>query len=344
MRESLLFNLILFAVVALASCSPAENGEVEEEEAIRVRTEEVTKSEVDEVAWFTGTIQPFYKNHISPANPGRIDEIFVKEGDRVSEGELLVQMDETQLHDTRVQLNELERELARLDTLLEVGSVSQQEYDRVENQHERIKANYENLLRNTQLRSPVDGFVTGRFFDDGEMFTGSPTTEEGKTAILTVEKLNPLKVFIDISEVYFPRVEKNMGAKINLDIYPDNTFEGTVYNIHPTIDRASRTFTIEVKVYNDDFTVRPGMFSRVGIDFGKQEMITVPDVAVMRQRGTDDRYVFVVEDGIAKRRTVETGRLGDEKIAIHGGVEVGEELVVAGQARLIDESAVIVEE
>ncbi len=239
-----------------------------------------------------------------------------------------------------VQLDNLREDLRRLDTLLRVGATTQQQYDQLKTQYEVAQSNVENLEENTQIRANIPGVITGRYNSDGEIFTMSPSTPEGKVAIVSLKQIQPVKITIGVSERFFPMVERGQQAIVRSDIYPDRDFTGRISKIYPTINRTSGTFRVEIAVDNDDLALRPGMFSRVTLNIGKLEGLLVPALAVRKQTGSDERFVFVVEDGIAHRRPVTLGRTFDDKLEILSGIEAGEQLVVTGQHNLMDQMEV----
>lgn len=337
--------LLVISAIIVASCSankPAEPKQDEESAKVLVRIQRVETREVEQEVLFTGNVEAFKQNHISSSSPNRINKIFVEVGDMVKQGQLLVQMDETMFAQTKTQLLNLEREYARLDTLNQVGSISQQQVDQVKTQLEVLRTTFRSMTENTQLRSPIDGIVTGRYFNDGEMYSMTPTLT-GKPAIVSVMQIQPVKVLVNIPEIYFPRVKPGMETSITLDIYPDKEFLGKVYLVYPTIEPMTKTFTVEVEIPNQQMLVRPGMFARVKFGFGKMERVMVPDLAVQKQTGTNERYVFAVEDNVAVRKTISLGRRINDNFEVISGIDVNDMVVIAGQARLLDGTPVEIE-
>ena len=161
--------------------------------------------------------------------------------------------------------------------------------------------------------------------------------------ILTVMQMSPVKVMVNISEIHFPRVRTGMEVRVKLDVYPDREFTGRVNIIYPTIDQLSRTFSAEVTIANADMSIRPGMFARVELNFGTLNNVVVPDLAVVKQPGTNTRYVFTIENGVAHRRELELGRLMGENFEVLSGIEPGAVVVIAGQSRLLDQTPVKIE-
>jgi RND family efflux transporter MFP subunit len=300
----------------------------ENKDAVKVKTAIAGLRNVEQTATYTASVQADVINQITPAIPGRIERIFVEIGDRVKAGQLLVQMESSNLQQQKTQMNNLQRDYDRYAELLKVGGVAQQQVDQAKTQIDVLKAAIQNIEDNTQLKSPIGGIVTARNYDNGDVF--------GQKPILTVQQLNPLKAVIYVSESYFTKVKTGMTVNINLDVYGNEVFTGRVSLIYPTIDAATHTFGVEVAIHNGNLKVRPGMFGRVTLNFGTVKSIVVPDVTVLKQAGANDKYVFVVENGLARYRRVELGQRLENNYEILSGINSGEVVITAGQSRLID--------
>lgn len=324
----------LAALLALPSCGA--KGEQETESVKRkVTVEEVKLESVDQLSSFTATVEAKTVNNIAPAMGGRIRTIHVDVGSRVSKGQTVVTMDAANFSQQETQLATLKRDYERYRELYEVGGVSKQQLDQLKTQLDVAQTALDNTGENTSLISPISGIVTARNYDPGDVAGGMP--------ILTVENINPVKVIIHVSESYYSRVTVGMPAAIVVDALAGEKFEGKISLIHPTINSVSRTFPVEIEVNNSDQRLRPGMFSRVTLNFGTNEHPVVPDMAVLKQSGSNDRYVFLEKDGKASYTKVELGtRLGD-KYEIVSGLQVGDRVVVQGNTGLIDGVEVQVE-
>jgi RND family efflux transporter MFP subunit len=274
---------------------------------------------------------------MASSTPGRIQRIHVEPGQFVSQGQLLVEMDKTQLIQAELQLANLEVDYRRIDTLLKAGSVSQQQFDQIKTQYELAKTNVEFLRENTRLLSPFAGSVSGKYFENGEMFSGAPNTPVGKAAIVSLMQTNPLKASVSIAERFFPKVKRGMRVEFSTDIYPGEIFVGTVSAIYPQIDAATRTFRIEATLPNAAAKLRPGMFARATLQLQEVDAFVIPAIAVMKQSGTNERFVFVVDGSTARRVVVEIGDRFDDSIEIVSeNLVIGDKLIIAGQTRLLD--------
>lgn len=336
-RKHLSYMMAVCAAVLFVACSGKKEatGQAEEETVQLVKVEKVVEQPIPQVVSYTATVEPYKRNLISSSLPNRIKKIYVEVGDHVKAGQKLVDLDRANLAQQKLQLDNLELEYNRVKELFAVGGASQQQVDQMRTQYETAKTSYENLDENTILVSPVNGVVTARNFDDGDMASG---------AILTVMQIQPVKVLVNVSESDFTKVKQGMPVDVNVEVYGDEKFKGKVSLIHPTIDASTRTFVTEINIPNTDSRIRPGMFARVNIDFGNVNRVVVPDRAVIKRSGSGDRFVYVYKDGKVSFNQVQLGRHIDNTYELISGVESGSMVVTAGHTRLKDGAAVKIAE
>ena len=204
-------------------------------------------------------------------------------------------------------------------------------------QYDVSEANVENLERNTNIRAPFSGIISGKYFEAGEMYSGSPTTTTGKAAIVSLVQINPLKAIVNISESFYPSIKKGKSVKISSEIYPEKEITGKIVNIYPTIDAASHTFQVEINIPNAKEDLKPGMYCSVSIDLGEVETVLIPSQAVLKTQGSNERYIFINENGQAKRVRVVMGQRVDDQVEIISDeIKAGDLLVVEGQGRLVN--------
>lgn len=332
---------IAAAVVMAAGCGNNESKEVQTvvvETAPSVAVEQVFVKDVPQEATYTSTVQAYVKNNIVPQTAGRITKINVEVGDRVKKGQVLAEIDKVQLQQAQLQLHNAEVELGRLRALYEAGGLSKSDLDAVELQYNVTKTQVQNLIENTTLLSPIDGIITARNYDAGDMYSMS-------APIFTVEQIKPVKLLVGISESDYSRVKRGDRVTVKADAFPDLTFDGKIERIYPTIDPATRTFTVEVLVANNYSTLRPGMFSRVTVNFGTNKNVVIPDVAVVKQQGSGEKFVYVLnEDSTVTYRKIVLGRRMGTEYEVIEGLKDGDKIVIGGQIRLKDGVKVIVNE
>lgn len=333
---------VAVAVIMTAGCGNTSSKKTETVEVTvadpTVSVAQVFVREVPQEAVYTSTVQAYVKNNIAPQMAGRITRINVEIGDFVKEGQILAEIDKAQLLQAQLQLQNQEVELQRLKSLYEEGGLSQSDYDAIQMQYNVLKTQVENLIENTTLRSPINGVVTARNYDVGDMYAMS-------MPIFTVEQIVPVKLLVGVSETDYSKVKKGDSVVVTADAIPGKTFYGKVNRIYPTVDPATRTFTVEVKIDNNYKTLRPGMFVRATINFGTNTNVVIPDVAVVKQQGSGERFVYVLNaDNTVTYKKVVLGRRMGAEYEVLEGLEDGDRIVIGGQIRLKDGVKVIVNE
>ena len=330
------------AVIMIAGCGNTSSKKSEAAEVVvadpTVSVAQVFVREVPQEAVYTSTVQAYVKNNIAPQTAGRITKINVEIGDFVKEGQVLAEIDKAQLLQAQLQLQNQEVELQRLKSLYEEGGLSQSDYDAMQLQYNVLKTQVDNLIENTTLRSPINGVVSARNYDVGDMYAMS-------MPLFTVEQIVPVKLLIGVSETDYSKVKKGDSVTVTADAIPDKTFYGKVNRIYPTVDPATRTFTVEVKIDNTYKTLRPGMFARATVNFGSNNNVVIPDVAVVKQQGSGERFVYVLnEDNTVTYKKVVLGRRMGAEYEVLEGLQDGDKIVIGGQIRLKDGVKVIVNE
>lgn len=328
MKKAIYF-LSLLSLIAVG-CSKKEVKEEAKKttDVFKVKIEQAQSKEIDRIYEFSTTVDAAVKNYIASAGGTRIEKIFVEVGDVVKKGQQLVKMESTQLATSLAQLDNLKIELERVKALYQSGGVSKQQLDQLQTQYDVAKKSAENLKDNIYLTSPINGIVTARNFDNGDVSATQP--------ILQVMQINPVKLKINIPESFYNSVKKGMQVTAKTEIFGEEEFLGTISLIYPTIDPLTRTFTCEVKVNNANSKLKPGMFGRVELNLGKASTIMVSDKAIVKQLGSNDKYVFIEKNGVVEYRKVQLGRRLEDKIEVINGVEDGENVVITGQSKLMD--------
>ena len=332
MKKNLTF-IAMLAVALFSSCGSSESADTtaiatQQAEKPKVKIATVTTEEVMQSEVYSTTVVAEVKNNIIPNSPLRIEKILVEVGDKVKKGQALVNLDASNLDQLKLQVENQTIDFKRVEELYKVGGASKAEYDNAKTQLEVNKKSLANRLENTVLVSPIDGVVTARNYDNGDMYGGQP--------ILVVEQIAPVIMKINVSESLYALTNKNLDVKLQFNPYGDEIFDGKIDLIYPTIDAKSHTFPVEVKLENKDTRVRPGMFGKVTVNFGTKSHVVVPDVAVVKQAGSGDYYVYTYADGKVKNNKVELGqRLGD-RYELISGIESGSQVVIAGQTHIAD--------
>lgn len=286
--------------------------------------------DVPQESLYSSTVQPFATNNIVSQTSGRIRSIKAEVGDYVIKGQVLAEMDRLQLDQTRLQMINDSTELSRIRELHAQGGVAQSDLEALELAYNVRKSTYKNLLENTILRSPLTGFISARNYDAGDMYAMS-------MPIFTVQQVYPVKLLVGVSESEYTRIKKGDAVTLTVDALPGKTFTGRINRLYPTIDPVTHTFNAEVIVTNADKVLRPGMYARVKVTFGVNKSIVVPDQAIVKQEGTGQRFIYVLnEDGTVSYVPVTLGRHMGTEYEVTAGLKPGQTIVSKGQANLKD--------
>lgn len=324
--KTLIVGGVCVASMACQSKKSAETAVVVEEKP-KVTTEVVNLQDVEQQSTFTGNVEGFAVNNITPQQPRRIARLLVDVGDHVRAGQKLAEMENSALAQAKAQYDNNKANFERADELYKFGGESKANWESMKTAYEVSKLTYENMLENTSLISPISGLVTARNYDVGDMVVASP--------IFVVQQINPVKIYINVSESLYSYIKKGMSVDVELDAIPEKKFEGKVSRITPLVDPQTRTFEVELTVANGKEEIKPGMYARATMSYGSRKNVVVPDRAVVKMMGSGDRFIYVLKaDGTVSYQKVELGRRMNDKFEVLSGVADGDEVVVSGQSAL----------
>jgi multidrug efflux pump subunit AcrA (membrane-fusion protein) len=263
----------------------------------------------------------------------------------------------------KVTLDLAEKNLVRAEKLIESGDVSRSFYDDARARRDQLKEQYDVQLAQARqnfaavqvartnvanaqaalalaqknlsyanIPSPIDGFVSERTADLGEYV--SPQQK-----VATVVRTNPLRIRIDIPEQAISEVQVGQAVSITTSAWPDQNFSGRVARIAPNVSATSRTLTVEAEIENNSGALKPGQFATVRILQPRAEpAVLVPARSVLAQAGVS--RVFVIKDGHAEQRLVQTGQTEGDLIEIKNGVAADEQVATSNVEALSDGIAV----
>jgi RND family efflux transporter MFP subunit len=317
---------------------------------------------------------------VSSKITAKVVEVLLEEGMKVRQGEVLARLDDTNvktslrlaeaqlvsatnaLAETRVRINEAERELQRQTGLVKSRIATQADYDRAEAAALALKARleqqqadvtvaekqvayWEQQLDDTIIRAPFSGIVTSKNAQPGEMI--SPISAGGgftRTGICTIVDMESLEIEIDVNESYINRVTAGQPVEATLDAYPDWKIPSKVIAIIPTADRQKSTVKVRVGFDHLDPRILPEMSVKVafreaeGSGPAAGRTVIVPKSALQQQDGRD--VVLVVQSGRAERRAVTVSQKIADEVVVSAGVAAGERVIVDAPKGLPDGSAV----
>jgi len=321
----------------------------------------------------TGEIKPAAVVDVHPKVGGEIiEKIFVETGDYVKKGDLIAVLDddvikaqleeataslaaaEAGLGQSEANLALLEKDRLRVESLYQANAVSKQELDHINAQYDaaveskklasaqidKAKAvlnQLQILYGEHSIYAPISGFVAARYVEQGNRTSTSQP-------VIRISQEDELKIVCSVTEKDFPHLKKGMEAEITVDAFPEKVFKGVVSVISPTIDPATRTAEIEIRIPNEGYELRSGMFARIKLHLGERKALAVPTESLNKMPGTGSYFVYVVEDNKATLKNVKTGITQGSFTEITDGLTEKSLVVTRGQNRLSDGAQVSIEE
>ncbi len=323
--------------------SAAENEEAEDDEAPPIPVEVALPNRGDVYELFSGTapIEAFAEADVVAKVAGEVRELLTEEGESVGEGAILAKLDgdrlALELSESRARLEKLKSDFRRNVNLREKGLISEGDFDKLKYELEALEASY-NLakleLDYTSIRAPIPGVVSERFVRVGN------TVEIGDP-LFRVTSLDPLVAYLFVPEREYRRIEAGKPVGIQIDALGDTTIFASVTRMSPVVDPETGTFKLTIEISDETRRIKPGMFARIGVVVDQREnALRIPRSALLE----DDTVtsVYVVEDGVAVQRDVETGYSDRGMIEIVSGLSEDETIVTIGQLGLSDGARVSV--
>jgi membrane fusion protein (multidrug efflux system) len=271
---------------------------------------------------------------------GEVVEILVEEGDQVIKGQILARLDgerlRLQMNEARANLEMAEREYERTISLHDRGLVSAASFDGMKYDMAALRATYE-LQRleydYTNIRAPISGVVSARDIKPGQHLN------TGDTAF-RVTDITQLVAYLKIPQSELAKISVGNEAEIRVDAMPDEVYAAIIDRISPTINQTNGTFRATAYIDNRLGLLAPGMFGRFEIAYEKHEnVLTIPSAAVLDEG--DETVVYVVDNGSAVRRIIQTGIEENGVVEVLTGLEASDRIVVTGQNSLRDGSRVL---
>lgn len=265
---------------------------------------------------------------------GRIATIAFEEGQRVEAGTLLVEMEaereRAELREAEARRDDARQQFERAQRLLPSRSVAAARVEELQAalaQAEARVAVVESRLRERQIRAPFAGIVGLRQVSPGAFVNP-------QQLITTLDDLSTVRVEFRVPERFLGQLRRDLAVAARSAAYPEVDFVGAVSELDTRVDPATRTVRVQSVFGNPDGSLRPGMFLAIELVLSERQAPRVPEESLILEGNS--RYVFVVEDGAARRVEVSTGLRGDGLVEITDGLSAGQRVVTAGQPRLRD--------
>lgn len=369
--------VIFFAITVLVifRLSTGAKADTKRARLITVGVVSPLQQDLDIRLTYTADISPNQVVNIFSRVDGYIAKLHVDKGDFVRANQLLLEIDHTDyqhaVNQAKANLSSAKAKVSqqdaavrnakltfdRMQSLIKDQFVSQQDLDNAQvnleaawaaheslqaqvNQMEVALAQAETNLAYSYIRAPFPGYIAERNLDTGSYVTSATaSTSTMSRGIMSLHDINTVRVLIEVVERDIPLVKIGQKAELRAEAYPDQVFEGTVSRIVQTLNRATRTMTVEIDLPNTDRRLKGGMFARVEVTVGTHhQALQIPIDAVSRLE--DAQYIYVVREGKAQRVDVAIGARNNNLVEILKGLSGDEQVVVSGKDLVQDGTSV----
>lgn len=340
-------------LLAVAGCGDGSGADQRSERRANVEAAVVERDTLRVTVRSVGSLAADQRVELAAETDGRVSEVAVQEGENVERGQLLLRLDrqklaseqraaEATLERARQQAANLRRQAERNEGLLAEGAISEQAYEDLQTRAETAEAEARQAEANLSLararladatvRAPFAGRVGIRRVDLGQYVrAGDP--------LVSLVDNDPLDIEFSVPERFLGQLQTGQIASVRVASTPDTTYEGRVTFVSPEVDVANRTVTVKATIPNASGALRAGQFADVILVLEvRPDALVVPEEAIVPRGGTN--VVFAVEADTARRRNVQLGERSPGRVEIVAGLSAGDTVVVAGQQRLGDGTAV----
>ncbi|MGM0540445.1 MAG: efflux RND transporter periplasmic adaptor subunit [Thermodesulfobacteriota bacterium] len=314
----------------------AKNETSQEKKSPKAPVVEVTtakKTSVSRRLELSGTVEAYQVARLASPAEGPVRNIRVREGDKVSAGTKLMDIGRKQGAEALVTslLEELEKEkknLNRIQRLVNKDAIAEEELDQAKTAYEQVRAQLVQARESAEdytITAPWDGVVSRLEVKEGEFAVP-------RAVLMEMYDPDSLVIRAAAPERYAAEIKADMRVDIRLDAYPKETVQGRITRIYPYLDSGMRTRTMEI-VPNESLALLPGMFARLQVVLEEQDVaVVVPKEAIVST--PEGKAVFVVQEGKAEKREVQTGIEEEKHTQIVSGLNTGEKVVVSGNQKL----------
>lgn len=335
--------LIVISALALTSCGNSETEEQSKSEVkvkrVSVEAQKVNPELFTDYIKAVGVVKPFAKANITANEMGIIRKIEKDKGSYVKKGDVLFITDndllKANMDAAKAQYELAEMTFQKNEEIYKQNVNSEYQYLQAKYARNQAKAAYDAAKERyemTFVKSPIDGFVDTKNFEEGEFAAVGPT-------IMTVINNSKVKIIVGVPERYVEDLKVGKNAIVSVPELKNREFRGKVSFVSTSVSVSNRTFDVEIIIDNPEGIIKPEMVAEVKIERKKYDNVyIIPDDALIR---TDNDFVlFVAEDGKAVKRVVEIITRFEDKIAIAKGLNPGEMLITVGQQNILDGTAV----
>ena len=351
MKKNILTVIIIIGSLALITFILTNNKKrneaktaivAEKNASVSVKVATVKTEEVSLDFTANGNFEPFQELTFTAEKSGKILRVLVNEGDYVAAGQTLAIM-RSDVIDINAQTANASYQNAltnyqRFENAFKTGGVTKQQLDQAYLAMINAQSNLNQAKINsndTRIKAPISGFINKRHIEPGSVLTGMPSTP-----LFDIVNVSKLKLKVTVNENQVASLKLGNTVKVSASVYPDAAFSGKITFIAPKAD-TSLNFPVEIEIANNSSNdLKAGMYgtAEFASNQQKQSLMVAPRKAFVGS--VSSNQIFVVQNGIAKLKTVTAGRILGDKVEILNGLSENETVIITGQINLVDGAAV----
>ncbi|HEV2735971.1 MAG TPA: efflux RND transporter periplasmic adaptor subunit [Longimicrobiaceae bacterium] len=301
-----------------------------------VETAPVTLGTIAREVTVSGTVEPIRTVAVNSQMAGALLDVNVEEGSPVREGQVLARIDAreiaAQVRSAQASYGVAQAALERAEQLRQRQVITAAEYERDQAARDAARAQLDGLRARqgySTVRAPSSGVITVKSVESGDVVGA-------QTRLFEIADVSTMVVPVRVSELDVVKLSPGDRARVELDALPGRTLDGRIRRVFPSADPATRLVPVEVALQGEGArAARPGFLARVSLALGQNQGVKlVPQSAIVQSAG--ETSVFVVKDGKAERRPVETGLTSRGQVEVLSGLEAGETVVTVGNNNVRD--------
>jgi multidrug efflux system membrane fusion protein len=342
--SSFVLLLVIAFVIAFTGCTDNKAQTTNTDDAVIVRTQPVGVTDYAQALQYSGTIASESEAKLSFKIGGIISKIYVKEGDHVSKGQLLATLDLTeinaQVQQAKQNVEKANRDLTRVKNLFNDTAATLEQYQNVQTQHSVSNESLRIAQFNqqyAQIRATDNGTIIKKIMNEGELASSGSAV-----LIMNATSNDDWGVRFGVSDKDWALLKKGNIATVEIDAYPDATFQGIINKIAEAADPASGTYEIEVKVLPGGKKFAAGLFATIKLNTSTRQKVSIIPIEALTEADGKTGYVYLLNNDKSSviKKQVQIAFIEKNKVVLRSGLENVSNVITDGASYLTQNSKV----
>ncbi|WP_339925221.1 efflux RND transporter periplasmic adaptor subunit [uncultured Cyclobacterium sp.] len=306
-------------------------------EYIPVRTQLITKTS-NSISFMTnGSFIPSQELKLKSEGNGKVIKILKDKGDYVNKGDVIARLDDellqVELSIAETKFNQFTRDLGRYENLAGTEAITEKQLEEIQNAHKMGASEIKMIKRrlsNTVITAPISGYINEDYIEIGSLL--NPGMD-----VVEIVNVMPLKLVVQVAEMEIANIKVGDEVQVKVGVIPDQQFNGKVSFTSSKGD-ASFKYQVDIELKETSDKIKPGMFAYATFEYPSMEAVLIERTSLIR--GIKNPEVFILEDGKAVLKKIQIAQLGDSKLMLLEGLNIGDKVITSGLINLKDGVAV----